>query len=224
MRAGVRRRGGARARPLPPRGGAGEDRSRPRSGARPPPGRPHERGGGRAAVRRGARRTGPVDVCAAVAGVVAARGRAGAGRSRSSAGRRRCDANLTADLPDRARVPARGRAQRPRLARARLARPRGSSARPATPTTRPRSRRSRHGFLLSLKNEIVRDRAARARELVAPGWTESPMTRGARRSGAGAPRLADDGAAQGRHRRGHRRARSSCSPPTCSPGTSPARS
>jgi 3-oxoacyl-[acyl-carrier protein] reductase len=35
-----------------------------------------------------------------------------------------------------------------------------------------------HGFLLSLKNEVVRV-APRARvNVVAPGWTESPMTRG----------------------------------------------
>jgi 3-oxoacyl-[acyl-carrier protein] reductase len=35
-----------------------------------------------------------------------------------------------------------------------------------------------HGLLLSLKNEVVRDRPLARVNAVAPGWTESPMTRG----------------------------------------------
>jgi 3-oxoacyl-[acyl-carrier protein] reductase len=35
-----------------------------------------------------------------------------------------------------------------------------------------------HGLLLSLKNEVVRDQALARVNAVAPGWTESPMTRG----------------------------------------------
>ena len=51
------------------------------------------------------------------------------------------------------------------------------SARPGTPTTRPRNRRSSAAFL-SLKNEIVRIAPLGRVNAVAPGWTESPMTRG----------------------------------------------
>ena len=46
------------------------------------------------------------------------------------------------------------------------------------PTTPPRSRRSRSGLLLSLKNEIVRVAPRGRVNAVAPGWTYSPMTRG----------------------------------------------
>jgi 3-oxoacyl-[acyl-carrier protein] reductase len=35
-----------------------------------------------------------------------------------------------------------------------------------------------HGLLLSLKNEVVRDESLARVNAVAPGWTESPMTRG----------------------------------------------
>jgi 3-oxoacyl-[acyl-carrier protein] reductase len=35
-----------------------------------------------------------------------------------------------------------------------------------------------HGLLLSLKNEVVRDEPRARVNAVAPGWTESPMTRG----------------------------------------------
>jgi 3-oxoacyl-[acyl-carrier protein] reductase len=35
-----------------------------------------------------------------------------------------------------------------------------------------------HGLLLSLKNEVVRDDPTARVNAVAPGWTESPMTRG----------------------------------------------
>ena len=35
-----------------------------------------------------------------------------------------------------------------------------------------------HGLLLSLKNEVVRDQPLARVNAVAPGWTESPMTRG----------------------------------------------
>ena len=133
-------------------------------------GRPAVRGGARPAgrrVRRGRRR-------------LAARGRAGLGAAARALGgdaRREPDR----DVPHRARLPARGRRSAGTAASCSSARPPGSSARPATPTTRPRSRRSQHGLLLSLKNEVVRV-APRARvNAVAPGWTESPMTRGCAR-------------------------------------------
>ena len=59
-----------------------------------------------------------------------------------------------------------------------------------------------HGLLLSLKNEVVRV-APRARvNAVCPGWTESPMTRGSLDDGDAAPRDADDGAREGRPARG----------------------
>ena len=79
------------------------------------------------------------------------------------------------------------------------------------------------GLLLSLKNEVARV-APRARvNAVAPGWTESPMTRG----------LVDPRPCAGSHARWRCgrsasprtwRPRSSCSPPTSSPATSAARS
>ena len=60
------------------------------------------------------------------------------------------------------------------------------------------------GLLLSLKNEIVRV-APRARvNAVAPGWTESPMTRGHVDPESVRRDLADDGAAQGRAAGGRR--------------------
>ena len=59
-----------------------------------------------------------------------------------------------------------------------------------------------HGLLLSLKNEVVRV-APRARvNVVCPGWTESPMTRGSLDAGDAAPGDADDGAGEGRPARG----------------------
>ena len=46
------------------------------------------------------------------------------------------------------------------------------------PTTQPPRRPSLGGLLLSLKNEIVRIAPSARVNAVAPGWTESPMTRG----------------------------------------------
>ena len=59
------------------------------------------------------------------------------------------------------------------------------------------------GLLLSLKNEIVRVAAGGRVNAVAPGWTYSPMTRGALDPEDRRTDLADDGAAQGRDGRGH---------------------
>ena len=64
----------------------------------------------------------------------------------------------------------------------RLARARGSTAglvgEAGQPTSRPRRRRGDSGSLFSLKNEVVRVAPAARVNAVAPGWTESPMTRG----------------------------------------------
>ena len=68
------------------------------------------------------------------------------------------------------------------------------------------------GLLLSLKNEVVRRNGRCRVNAVAPGWTESPMTRGIVDDGAGAPDLEDDGAAQGRAARGRRGAGAWLSP------------
>ena len=140
-------------------------------------GRPDGRGRGRRALRARPRRARRLDVCAAVAGVWPQRGRAGLGAPARALGG---DAarEPDGDVPHRARLPARGRARRARLASSSSRRPPASSARRATPTTRRRSPRSRTGCCSSLKNEVVRV-APRARvNVVAPGWTESPMTRG----------------------------------------------
>ena len=65
-----------------------------------------------------------------------------------------------------------------------------------------------HGLLLSLKNEIAPARV----NVVEPGWTVSPMTRGLADRRARRPRHRHDAAAQGRAHRGHRaRRRRSCS-------------
>ena len=61
-----------------------------------------------------------------------------------------------------------------------------------------------HGLLLSLKNEVVRRSPGVRVNAVAPGWTASPMTRGFVSRRAGAPDLADDGAAEGRDPGGRR--------------------
>ena len=80
------------------------------------------------------------------------------------------------------------------------------------------------GLLLSLKNEVVRRHPGVRVNAVAPGWTVSPMTRGrARRPGAGRTRDADDAAAKGRHARRTLRHRWSSSRPTSSRATSPGR-
>ena len=69
-------------------------------------------------------------------------------------------------------------------------------------------------LLLSLKNEIVRVAAGGRVNAVAPGWTYSPMTRGALDPGVVEPGVAHDGAAQGRA------ATPSHEPCSCSPRTS----
>ena len=60
------------------------------------------------------------------------------------------------------------------------------------------------GLLLSLKNEIVRVAPRGRVNAVAPGWTYSPMTRGALDHARRRADHTDDGAAQGRDRRRHR--------------------
>ena len=79
------------------------------------------------------------------------------------------------------------------------------------------------GLLLSLKNEIVRVAPSARVNAVAPGWTESPMTRGH-------VDPARSGASRERWRCARSRSRTtspgrwSCSPRTSSRATSPARS
>ena len=58
------------------------------------------------------------------------------------------------------------------------------------------------GLLLSLKNEVARVAPLARVNAVAPGWTESPMTRGLVDAGGRAPDLPHDGAAEGRPARG----------------------
>ena len=62
-----------------------------------------------------------------------------------------------------------------------------------------------HGLLLSLKNEVVRVAPNARVNVVAPGWTESPMTRGHVDPGGDPPDLPDDGPPQGRPARGRGR-------------------
>jgi 3-oxoacyl-[acyl-carrier protein] reductase len=130
--------------------------------------------------------------------------------------------NLTLLVPHRRALPPRGRAERPRLAR-----PRRLDGRDRR---RGRARRLRGrevgvlgGLLLSLKNEVVRVAPSRRVNAVAPGWTESPMTRGTstrRPSGESRATMALRKVASPRTSP----RRSSCSPRTSSPATSPARS
>ena len=61
------------------------------------------------------------------------------------------------------------------------------------------------GLLLSLKNEVVRKNPLARVNAVAPGWTESPMTRGHVSRGTGSAHLTHDGPTQGRAARGRRR-------------------
>ena len=53
------------------------------------------------------------------------------------------------------------------------------------------------GLLLSLKNEVARVAPLARVNAVAPGWTESPMTRGLVDRRGGAPHLTDDGPTEG---------------------------
>ena len=197
--------------PLPPRARAG-------AGAR-------SRGGGRArpTCRRGARSSGcsseagALDVCAAVAGVWPAED-VPVWELPLERWEETLRANLTATFLTARGVPARGGGAGPRLAGAGRLDRRARSARPGTPTTRRRSRRSPRASCSSLKNEVVRV-APRARvNAVAPGWTESPMTRGT--STTETVRRITRTMALGRSPspRTSRR-RWSCSPRTCSPAT-----
>ena len=79
------------------------------------------------------------------------------------------------------------------------------------------------GLLLSLKNEIVRIAPRGRVNAVAPGWTYSPMTRGELEQEFVA-RLSRTMALRKVAWPTTSRARSSCSPPTSSPATSPASS
>ena len=110
------------------------------------------------------------------------RGRlAGRGRARLGAPARALGGDAPPEpdrhVPDGARLPARGRAHGPRLARPRrLDRGRFGEAGHADYAAAKSALQG--GLLLSLKNEVARV-APRARvNAVAPGWTESPMTRG----------------------------------------------
>ena len=80
------------------------------------------------------------------------------------------------------------------------------------------------GLLLSLKNEIVRVAPLGRVNAVAPGWTYSPMTRGALDPERRRADHAHDGAAEGRDAPTTSRAPSSCSRPTSCRATSPASS
>ena len=60
------------------------------------------------------------------------------------------------------------------------------------------------GLLLSLKNEVARVAPLARVNAVAPGWTESAMTRGLVDRGGCPSYLADDGAPEGRPTRGRR--------------------
>ena len=80
------------------------------------------------------------------------------------------------------------------------------------------------GLLLSLKNEVARVAPLARVNAVAPGWTESPMTRGLVDAGGRPPDLPHDGAARRSPNPRTWRPRSSCSPPTSSRATSAARS
>ena len=78
-----------------------------------------------------------------------------------------------------------------------------------------------HGLALSLKNEVVRT-APRARvNVVAPGWTVSPMTAADLTPRARRPRHRDDGAAQDRRDRRRRERGRLAVLPDRAPATSP---
>ena len=84
---------------------------------------------------------GGLDVCAAVAGTVAGGGRASLGAAARALGGD-ASGEPDGDVPDRSRVPARGRARAGTGRSSWSARRRGCSARRAMPTTRRRSQRS----------------------------------------------------------------------------------
>ena len=109
------------------------------------------------------------------------------------------------DVPDRARLPARRRAHAATARSSSSARPRAASAKPGTPTTRPRSRRSRAGC--SWPEERGRPRRAvgarQRRRARLDGVADDARARSTRTTCAAHP---DDGAAEGRAPRGRRRA------------------
>ena len=143
MRARVRGRRRSRRDPLPHERRASRG-SRRRDGRRRAAGRPDRGGRGRRAVRGGRARARRPRRLRGGRRLLAARGRAGLGAfARALGGDAAREPH--GDLPHGARVPAHRRAHRPRQSRAGRARPPADSARPATPTMRPRRRRSRSG-------------------------------------------------------------------------------
>ena len=116
-----------------------------------------------------------LDVCAAVAGVWPAEDFR-CGSCRSSAGNRRWPRTCARRSSPPAASCARWRAPAT-AAWSWSRRPQACSARRATPDYAAAKSAIGGGLLLSLKNEVVRV-APRARvNVVAPGWTLSPMTR-----------------------------------------------
>ena len=218
VRPPVRGRGRRGGRPLPPRPRAGRGDGGRAGGARVAQRRPHRRGRGRAAVRRG----GPLDVCAAIAGVWPSGRRAGCGavaRALARDARREPDR----DVPDRARLPRAARRPRGRLvlvgstagifgeaghADYAAAKARDPRRAPALAEERGRPRRPA--------------RARQRRRAGLDGVADDPRRHVDAR--AGAADLADDGAAQGRRGRRTSPRRSSRSPRPRSPATSRARS
>ena len=169
LRARVRGRGGGGRRPLPPRTGTGRGARRR----------------ARTATIVGADLTdeqevdslfeaaGPLDVCAAVAGAWPAED-VPVSELPLERWRATLDANLTATF-----LTARGflRQLEGDGALVLVGSTAGIVGEAGTPTTRPRSPPI-GGLLLSLKNEVVRTHPLARVNAVAPGWTESPMTRG----------------------------------------------
>ena len=80
-------------------------------------------------------------------------------------------------LPHRTSIPTGGRAERPRLARPRRL-DSGIVGEAGHADYAAAKAAVQGGLLLSLKNEIVRIAPSARVNAVAPGWTESPMTRG----------------------------------------------
>ena len=99
------------------------------------------------------------------------------GSFRSSVGRRRCA--RTSRRPSSSPAGSCARSSGPGTARSSSsARPLACSARRAMPTTPPRSRRSSAGFCSRSRTRSCGSRREARVNAVAPGWTESPMTRG----------------------------------------------